>query len=456
VCSGFGKSRTQTEWSFVEGSYFSRARANLKDPAYFSAAGVVDRNIVIPQTGIQTAVAGTLSGVDVFFTGRTAADSYTTNEKTAIRDAVLSGMNLVITADDLEHSIADVFGVTLVDSFRDPEMNSAVSPEHQILAGPFGRITRFRGASDAGHFRGWPAGTLVMAANVEGPTMLLIPASGSSGAVLLISDVDQLTTYLRETAFNNSEPSVPVTDALFMNIVAFLCKPSAPSSAPHLVFPQIANGERNVSSLNLTNADFVANTARVSFRDDNGLPLSLRLVDFGPASNLDENLGSNETATVTTDGVGTLKSGTVTVRASSAEIAGTVMFYAPGLGSTGVPGSEVAGGFVVPVVRQPTGTVPIEVSTGVAVSNLSAKPCILRLELWDESNRRSDGIQSRTIPAYGHFARFLFELYPGFDFRGFRGTLRLVSTDGLISATGLQLGSAAGQFTALPVKAQYR
>jgi hypothetical protein len=111
---------------------------------------------------------------------------------------------------------------------------------------------------------------------------------------------------------------------------------------------------------------------------------------------------------------------------------------------------------VLPVVRQPTGTTPIEVFTGVSVSNLSAKLCNLRLELWDESNRRSDGIRSRTIPAYGHFAAFLYQLFPGFDFRGFRGTLRLVSADALISAAGLQLGSAAGQFTALPIKAQYR
>jgi hypothetical protein len=87
---------------------------------------------------------------------------------------------------------------------------------------------------------------------------------------------------------------------------------------------------------------------------------------------------------------------------------------------------------------------------------LSAKSASVRLELWDSSGRRSDGVATVTLPAYGHLAQFLFQIYPNFSFTGFSGTLRVVSSNALISVTALQLGSQSGQFTALPVKAIYR
>jgi hypothetical protein len=243
-------------------------------------------------------------------------------------------------------------------------------------------------------------------------------------------------------------------------MVGFLCSPTAPATAPHLVFAQFANGQNNVSSLNLTNSATVANSATITFRDDNGQPFAPNIVGQGAASTFQTgNMPTNQTLTFTTDGVGTLKNGWAAVRASLPEITGNVMFFAPGLGATGVASSEIAGGFVLPVVRQPTGTQPIEVSTGIAVCNLSAKSGNLRLELWDSvTGRRSDGIKFVPIPRYGHFAAFLFEIYSGFDFRGFHGTLRIVSADVLIAATGLQLKIPAipGQFTALPIQAIYR
>jgi hypothetical protein len=458
LCNGYSNTRTVNGWGFPDGTHFSRARANLDDPAYFP--GVVNRNIVIPQSGVQTASSGLISSTDVFFTG--LISGVTTSERNALLGYVQAGKNLVISADYADHSIADTFGVTLVEPPATlSEMNRAVQPEHPIFAGPFGRITQFRGAEDAAYFSAWPAGSLVLAVNASGPTMLLIPrgvlASGA-GAVVLSSDVDHLTTFGRTTG-NSSEPSIPVTDALVLNLVAFLCNPTAPASAPHLVFAQFANGQNNVSSLNMTNSATVANSATITFRDDSGQPFAPNIVGHGSASTFQTgNMPTNQTQTYTTDGRGTLRTGWAAVRASLPEITGNVMFFAPGLGATGVASSEIAGGFVLPVVRQPTGTTPIEVSTGLAVANLSGKAGNLRLELWDTvTGRRSDGIRFVPIPRYGHFAAFLFEIYgPTFDFRGFNGTLRIVSSDVLIAATGLQLGSAAGQFTALPIQAIYR
>jgi hypothetical protein len=462
VCSGFNSSRTDSPWSFVDGSVFSRALRNLRDPAFFGPSGVVDRQIAIGG-GMQVATAPTLSGVDIFFTGLTRSSTFAAAERTALTNAVNNGMNMVVTSDDPEHSIADLFGVTLA---ADGEfMNRSVLTEHPILAGPFGRIVQFRGADPAASYRSWPAGTLLMAASDAGASFLLIPRgtlAPSAGAVLLISDVDILTTYLRDEDPNTPDASVPVTDALVMNIVAFLCNPSAPASAPHLVFPQIANGEGTVSTLNLTNSDGSSSVAAtIAFREDDGSAYSLNLMGRGAASTFTVgNVRSNETISFVTDGVGPLKSGTATVRGSSPLLGGNVIFFTPGIGVTSVGASGMAGGFVMPVVAQPAaptsaGGPLTNVRTGVAISNLSAKTTSVLLELWDAS-RRSDGVRTIALGPRAQTAEFLSELFPNFDFNGFTGTLRIVSGGGLIAATAIQMGNSVGQFTALPVTPVYR
>ena len=455
VCSGFNSTRTapNPEWSFTSGSHFGRARANLSDPAFFGASGIVNRAVtVFPGTG--TAIPSTLAGVDIFFTGNTQASTYTPAERADILAGVRAGMSLVVTSDDPGSDISDLFGV--VFNASGSEMNTTVLPDHPVLAGPFGRITQFRGASPSGYFRGWPSGTLLLASSSAGPSMLLIPRgslSPSAGAVLLLADVDALTTAERDVSTNTSEPSLPVTDALFMNLVAFLCNPSAGPSAPHLVFPQIADGEGNVSSLVLTNTSHSNVTSiNVSFRDDNGAPWSIPFIGQGSASTfVIGNMETNQTRLFTTPGTGSLQSGTALIRGSSL-VTGNVLFLVPGLGITGIASSEVAGGFDLPVIPGPGGGV----FTGLAVSNVTNKPADIRLELWDSSGRRSDGIRNTTVPANGHFALFLFQLYSGLDLSGFQGTLRIVSRNTLLAVTALQLGNSPGQFSALTVKPLFR
>jgi hypothetical protein len=153
----------------------------------------------------------------------------------------------------------------------------------------------------------------------------------------------------------------------------------------------------------------------------------------------------------TTPGTGPLRSGTALIRGSSL-VTGNVLFLVPGLGITGIASSEVAGGFDLPVIPGPG----VEVFTGLAVSNVTNKPADIRLELWDNLGRRSDGIRNTTVPANGHFAQFLFQLYSGLDLRGFQGTLRIVSRNALLAVTALQLGNSPGQFSALTVKPLFR
>ncbi len=461
TCSGFNSSRVDSGWSLPDGTVFARARANLMDPAFFGASGVVNNRNIAIGAGVGAVTESSVAGVNVFFTGYTLASSYSAAEKTVIMNAVNNGMNLVLTVDDSLHDISDLFGVTFSTAPPgvDTELNTPTLPDHSIFSGPFGRINRFRGADKAGRFRAWPSGAVLLASSDAGPSMLLIPRNTlvqGSGAVLIIADIDVFTTFMRDTSTNTSDPSVPVTDALLMNIFNFLCVSTATSVAPHIVLPQIADGEGNASSLVLTNTGRTPlQNITVSFRDDNGAPLSVSFIGQGAASTFNiGNMEQNQTNTYTTPAVGTLRSGTALVRGSPL-LAANVLFLVPNVGVTGVGVSEMAGGFDLPVVPQPAPGGSRDVFTGLALSNMTGKQANIRLELWDSVGRRSDGIQFITLPPYGHLAKFLFQLYPNFDFVGFKGTLRVVGINALLAATALQLGGQSGQFSALPVKGLY-
>jgi len=467
VCNGFNSARAR-DWSFVEGMHFERAVANLKDPDLFGPGGVVNINVQVGG-GSQVFTPGIGAGAHVFFTGLTETSSYTEDEITDIAAAVASGMNLVITSRDTLTDPSGIFEVILENNFTGDSLNRTDSPDHPIFAGPFGRIKYFRGGSNAGHFRSLPAMTRMLASNGDGPTMLFIPKGTlglGSGAVLFISDVDALTTVGRVLDSNDSSPDVPVTDALILNIVAFLCNQTAPAVAPHLVFAQFANGENNASFLNVTNSDSQnLVTAKVTMRDDEGAPFNPIIVGQGPTSDgeFQQTIDPNQTRTFATNAVGTLTSGWLAVQ-GSAELGGNVIFFAPNMGATSVGASEVAGGFILPVVQQPIlntsiGLVePADVFTGLAICNLTGKEAKIWLTLYDQqTGRRSDGIDMVTIPPFGHLANFLFQIekFRQFDFEGFKGSLRVVATNALISVTALQFGSGLGEFTAIPVKPLY-
>jgi hypothetical protein len=459
VVSGFNSARAEAGGSFTEGAAFSRARANLRDAAYFGSSGVVSRTILIA-TGVSAATDAILSGANVFVTGTVTSSSYSAAERSALQNAVNQGMSLIVTSEDTSRDLSDLFGVTLTNSGA--EMSTPSIPDHPIFAGPFGRVAQFRGAAPFGSFRSWPAGTQVLASSSAGPTMLLIPrgtlASGS-GAVLLLADADLLSTTDRNIEQNSSEPSVPVTDALVLNIFNFLANSPTVGVAPHLVFPQFAHGDGNASSLVLTNGSSSSIlSTRISLRDDDGNPLSLSIAGQGSTTGfVVGNIEPNRTLTYNTTGSTTLRRGWVSVT-SSPVATGIVLFLVPGLGVTGVSSSEIAGGFDLPIVPQPSATSAsgTDAPPGVAIANLGAKSASVRLELWDGAGRRSDGVAFVTLQPYGHMAQYLFQIYPGFSFTGFSGTLRIVSTNALISVAALQLGSQSGQFTALPAKAIYR
>lgn len=58
---------------------------------------------------------------------------------------------------------------------------------------------------------------------------------------------------------------------------------------------------------------------------------------------------------------------------------------------------------------------------------------------------------TRTLPPGGHLAKFIDELFPNASTEDFDGTLLVQPRGGKLAGAALELGSTAGQFTALPV-----
>ena len=105
-------------------------------------------------------------------------------------------------------------------------------------------------------------------------------------------------------------------------------------------------------------------------------------------------------------------------------------------------------GFVIPVRR-----IEGVIDTGVAIRNTDLKSASLKLTL---RNTLGAPVASGTttiadFPALGHVAKFIDQLFTTADTSNFTGTMTVEASSGKVTATGLELGSRAGQFTTLPV-----
>lgn len=216
-----------------------------------------------------------------------------------------------------------------------------------------------------------------------------------------------------------------------------------------LYFAQIGNGQGLVSDLVLTNpSSTTAANARVEFFDDSGRPLELGLSSpQGRFSKVDVVVPSLGAVRLTTNGAGTLVPGAARVIADR-RVGGVVRFTIPGAGTTGVGESQPSREFLTPARRS-------GINTGVALHNPGPTPIRLRLTLRSALGvPLANGTTLLDLPALGHTARFINELFDNAGLAGFEGTLGVeVLGQGEVAATALELGGAAGQFTTLPVVA---
>ena len=208
-------------------------------------------------------------------------------------------------------------------------------------------------------------------------------------------------------------------------------------------------------------------TAQIILRDDNGAALTVDL-------NWETVVGEKEVEilpwgvkVLTTDGVGELVVGSVSVT-SDQPLAGVIVFSGSAVGTAGVGSSAAyAKGFVAPMEAN-TGS---SIRTGVAMMNLETEELPLTAELLGADGILLDTV-NLTLPAQGHKAVYLDELgwsssisgfftdqvelplgyerHNDYGHRVFEGILR-VSTNGNISATVIQ--TRPGQFATMPVVA---
>ncbi|HEY3131306.1 MAG TPA: S8 family peptidase [Acidobacteriota bacterium] len=215
-----------------------------------------------------------------------------------------------------------------------------------------------------------------------------------------------------------------------------------------LYFAQFGNGSGFTSSLFLTDPLGTPASGEVSFFDDGGNPLQISIGGQPASSKVAFNIQPQGGAVFATDGQGALIPGSARVAASTA-VGGVLRFGAAGLGIAGVGASTPTSGFITPVTRSVAGGL----STGVAITSIGS-PVSLTLTLRTKSGDMVNGGQvSLTLPANGHLARFIQELFPDADTQEFDGTLTVTAQGGNVAGTAIQLGSKPGQFTTLPVTA---
>ena len=219
--------------------------------------------------------------------------------------------------------------------------------------------------------------------------------------------------------------------------------------AHQLNFAQFADGlgtiESQILLLNLSGEK--TTTAQITLRDDNGSLLTADLNGETVIGVKQFQIEASGLKVLTTDGVGDLVVGSVSVT-SGQPLAGVVVFSGSGVGAAGVGSSEVfAKGFIAPMEANTDASV----RTGVAMMNLETEVLPLTAELLGTDGVLLDTV-NLTLPALGHKAVFLDELgwSSSIDLSVFEGILR-VGSNGNVSATVIQ--TRPGQFVTLPVSA---
>jgi len=215
-------------------------------------------------------------------------------------------------------------------------------------------------------------------------------------------------------------------------------------------FPQVANGAQWVSSIVLTNPSATETvTGSLNLLNDGGQPLLVSLNNQPPAETVSFAISPLGGATFTTDGAGDLVSGSAQV-SSDNPVSGVVKYSHPAFGMAGVGESHPLRSLMTPVLCDRNRGL----NTAVALHNTSDSPVEMRLSLRGLDGREvARGSSSAVLPAGGHVAKFIDELFPGVDASSFQGTL-VVRSSGLeqsVTATTIQTGGSVGEFTTLPV-----
>jgi hypothetical protein len=228
------------------------------------------------------------------------------------------------------------------------------------------------------------------------------------------------------------------------------------SDTSSIYFAQFGNGEGAISDILLTNSSPVtASSATVSFKGDDGAPISVGVTVTGDAtagtfqetsSDLDVDVAPLGSVKITTDGIGDIVTGSVTVTFDM-PLGGVIRFDLGSFGVAGVNQSTLVRGFITPVRNT-------SVNTGVAIYNPEDRLIGLTMRLRNlKGEEIQGGLTSLALDPGGHLAQFITELFRNADLTDFEGTLTVETStfNALMAATALELGTKPGEFTTLPV-----
>ena len=230
-----------------------------------------------------------------------------------------------------------------------------------------------------------------------------------------------------------------------MDVVGFRLVRTVVTADFPLRFSQFGQGQGFASDLVLANPSPSRTvTGSVSWTDGDGLLLP---IDLDSAAGPDFSIPPLGVHIISAGGLGNLRIGSA-VAIGNGRLSGVVRFSIPGTGIAGVGSGEPLFGFIAPVRRVAGG-----INTGLAVSNMEDHPGRLILLLRNlQGQEVAGGAKTITgVPASGHLALFINELFPEAVKGDFQGTLTVESVGGRVVATVLELGPNPGEFTTLPV-----
>lgn len=218
--------------------------------------------------------------------------------------------------------------------------------------------------------------------------------------------------------------------------------------ASNLTFAQFGSGEGLVSDLVLVNPSMERSVSgSLAYFDEQGQPMSVGIAGSGYEIGRDFTIPPWGSVTISTDGAGMLAVGSART-AADGPLGGVVRFHLPGAGIAGVGASQPLHAFLIPVRQTEE-----EISTGIALENTGDSPITVNLTLRDADGTPVPGGTAiiPDLPAHGHVAQYLEELFPDADTQGFVGTMTATVSGGTVAATALELGQNPGEFTTLPV-----
>jgi hypothetical protein len=268
----------------------------------------------------------------------------------------------------------------------------------------------------------------------------LFPSAGNFTGSMLVESTEPLASMaMRENAYPLSYTS--------------LSSISTTSTEQTWYLPQVANGSFGSGSYKtsflLTNISATAANVIVSLTGDDGKPVNMTIIGQGNRSNFTfSNLASGSSLFLQTDGTGILRAAAATITADVPISVSGIFTVLDSMGSfqteAAVNGSAALKSFALPVV------VTGGFDTGIAFSGASGLNASLKIQLLDTNGSAVGTSVKINLPANGHLAKMVSELFPGIN--DFKGSVLVTSTSNL-AALILRINSLPFSLTTLPVVA---